>query len=81
MLHLLSCKVSEQYLIALDLKSALLHIIDLKLLTVVDRIVRVTDQLKSHVVSVAKTAGALSRDVVIGILDDLVAQEREGYVI
>ena len=43
MLHLLSCKVREQDLIALDLESTLLHIIDLKLLTVVDRIVRVAD--------------------------------------
>ena len=81
MLHLIGCEVSEELFITLDLEAVLLHIVDLKLLTVVDRIVCIADQLKSDVVSVAKTTGALGCDVVVRILYDLVSQERKGHIV
>ena len=81
MLHLFWSKVREQDLITLDLEPVVLYIVDLKLLAVVDWIVRVADQLKSHIVSITETARALGRDVIVRILNDLVAQECEGNIV
>ena len=81
MLHLFWSKVREEDLITLDLEPVLLYIVDLKLLTIVDGIVRVANQLKSHIVSIAETTCAPGCDVVVGVLNDLIAQEREGNIV
>ena len=81
MLHFFWCKVCEQHLIAFDFKSTLLHIVDFKLFTVVDWIVCVSNQLKSNVVAISKTASAFSRNVIVFILNDLITKKRKGYIV
>ena len=79
MLHLFWRELCEEHSVALELEAVLLHIIDLKLLTVVDRIVRIAYELKPNIVSVPHTTGALRCHSVVLILEDLVSQEGESY--
>ena len=79
MLHLFWHELCEQYSVTLELEAVLLYIIDLKLLAVIDRIVRVANKLKSNIIAIAHTAGALGRHSIVFVLEDLVSQEGEGY--